>query len=86
MQVMPETGKWVGRYLVGRPLDLHDVEDNVVAGVRYIAMLIRITGKHSKALAGYYQGLASIQRNGFYAETKRYVANILAIQRRFEQG
>jgi hypothetical protein len=49
-------------------------------------MLIRITGKHSKALAGYYQGLASIQRNGFYAETKRYVANILAIQRRFEQG
>jgi soluble lytic murein transglycosylase-like protein len=86
MQVMPETGKWVGQYLVGRPLDLRDVEDNVVAGVRYIAMLIRITGDHSKALAGYYQGLASVRRNGLYTETKQYVANILAIQRRFERG
>jgi soluble lytic murein transglycosylase-like protein len=86
MQVMPETGKWVASYLVGRPLDLHDVEDNVVAGVRYVAMLIRITGSHSKALAGYYQGLASVRRNGMYTDTKQYVANILAIQRRFERG
>ncbi len=86
MQVMPETGAWVGRNLVGRRLDLADPEDNVIAGVRFLKMLLSMTKKTPAALAGYYQGLASVRRNGEYVDTKAYVRNVLALQRRFKRG
>ncbi|HEU0130160.1 MAG TPA: LysM peptidoglycan-binding domain-containing protein [Mycobacteriales bacterium] len=83
LQVMPGTGAWVSKYLVGRPLDLRRAEDNVTAGVRYFAMLRRIAGRDDLALAGYYQGLASVRAKGMYDDTKAYVANILALRHRF---
>jgi soluble lytic murein transglycosylase-like protein len=86
MQVMPETGRWMSSHIVGRPLNLSDPEDNVVACVRFLALLLRITGKPQAALAGYYQGLASVKSNGQYADTKAYVRNILLLQRRFRRG
>lgn len=82
MQVMPGTGRWISRYLVRRPLDLTVVEHNVRAGVQYLAMLVRGARNVEEALAGYYQGLASVRRRGMYDDTKRYVANILALRRR----
>jgi soluble lytic murein transglycosylase-like protein len=86
MQVMPQTGAWVARHIVGRPLDLADPEDNVVAGVRFLKLLLSMTKKTPAALAGYYQGLASVRRNGEYADTKAYVSNVLSLQRRFKRG
>ena len=83
MQVMPATGAWVAKHLVGRPLDLRDLHDNVVAGIRYFKMLLRITGRVDEALAGYYQGLTSVRKRGMYEETKRYVKVILALRQRF---
>ncbi|MDQ1711288.1 MAG: hypothetical protein QOE45_738 [Frankiaceae bacterium] len=82
MQVMPRTGEWVSRYLVGRPLNLRNVEDNILAGMRYLGMLIRIAGPRL-ALAGYYQGLTSVKKKGMYDDTKAYVANVLALRKRF---
>ena len=82
MQVMPGTGWWISQHLVHRPLNLNRVEDNVLAGVRYLALLIRLTGSRDQALAGYYQGLASVRRRGMYIDTKRYVKNINALLRR----
>ncbi|HEV2890119.1 MAG TPA: LysM peptidoglycan-binding domain-containing protein [Frankiaceae bacterium] len=83
MQVMPGTGEWVSRYIANRPLNLRDVEDNVEAGVRYFALLRRVAGRDDLALAGYYQGLASVRAKGMYDDTKAYVKNILALRRRF---
>jgi soluble lytic murein transglycosylase-like protein len=82
MQVMPTTGAWVAKYLVKRPLNLRKVEDNVVAGVQYLAMLLRLA-KTDQAIAGYYQGLTSVRQRGMYDDTKAYVKNILALRRRF---
>lgn len=82
MQVMPRTGQWIAKYLVRRPLDLRKVEDNVLAGVRYLAMLVRGTGSYEMALAGYYQGLRSVRTRGMYDDTKRYVRNVLALRKR----
>ncbi|HVE64072.1 MAG TPA: LysM peptidoglycan-binding domain-containing protein [Mycobacteriales bacterium] len=82
MQVMPTTGEWVSRYLAKRPLDLYDVEDNVEAGVRYLAQLLKVAKTKDLALAGYYQGLHSVAKRGMYDDTKRYVTNITAIRRR----
>ncbi|HWL36336.1 MAG TPA: LysM peptidoglycan-binding domain-containing protein [Frankiaceae bacterium] len=83
MQVMPTTGEWVGKYLVGRTLNLHNVHDNVLAGIRYFKLLLKITGRYDQALAGYYQGLASVRKRGMYDDTKAYVKNILALRTRF---
>jgi LysM repeat protein len=83
MQVMPGTGQWVAKYLLHRPVDLRNVRDNVAAGVAYFAMLRRLTGRNDMALAGYYQGLASVKKRGMFDDTKAYVANILALRRRF---
>ena len=82
MQVMPSTGDWVSRYLARRPLDLHDPADNVEAGVRYLAQLLRVAGSTDRALAGYYQGLRSVSTRGMYDDTKQYVRNIAALRRR----
>jgi LysM repeat protein len=83
MQVMPGTGEWIGRYLLGRPVNLRNVQDNVAAGVAYFALLRRVAGRDDLALAGYYQGLASVRQRGMYDDTKAYVANILALRHRF---
>lgn len=83
MQVLPSTGRWVSSALVGRPLDLLDVEDNVTAGVAFIASLDRATGSRRMLLAGYYQGLGSVSRRGLLPQTKAYIRNVEALRQRY---
>jgi N-acetylmuramoyl-L-alanine amidase len=84
MQVMPGTGAFVARELEGRPLDLTDPYDNVVAGVAFLDHLYELTdGDVEQLLAGYYQGLRSVRLNGRYPSTDRYIANVLALRERF---
>ncbi len=85
MQVLPSTGDFVERYVVGRPLDIYDTQDNITAGVAFLSYLYRLTGGSAeRTLAGYYQGLRSVQDNGMYPSTKTYIANILALRDRFQ--
>jgi len=84
MQVMPETGRFVSKELVGRDLDLRDPADNIEAGVAFLNYLYQMTDRDVRhTLGGYYQGLASIEQRGVYEDTKRYVDNILAIRERY---
>lgn len=86
MQVMPGTGDFVSRRLVGRTLDLRDPVDNVTAGVAFLDHLHDLTGGDAEAtLAGYYQGLASVRKHGRYASTDAYIRNVLALKARFSQ-
>ena len=84
MQVIPSTGKFASR-LVGRDLDLLKPRDNVTAGV---VLLSRLTGaaRLDIAVAGYYQGLGGVKKNGMYADTKLYVKNVLRIKAQLERG
>ena len=84
MQVMPSTGRWMSD-VVGRTLHLRDLQDNVTAGVILLGIL-EDRASARVAVAGYYQGLAGVRRHGMYQDTKRYVANVLALQRQFERG
>ncbi|MBW3658362.1 MAG: LysM peptidoglycan-binding domain-containing protein [Actinobacteria bacterium] len=87
MQVMPGTGDFVSRRLVGRTLDLRDPVDNVTAGVAFLDHLHDLTGGDVEAtLAGYYQGLASVRKHGRYASTDAYIRNVLALKSRFERA
>ena len=82
MQVIPSSGRWASQ-LAGRRLDLMDAEDNVTAGVALLRVLLRAAPDERIAIAGYYQGLAGVQRNGMYPDTRRYVATVQALKRRY---
>ncbi|HWD83190.1 MAG TPA: LysM peptidoglycan-binding domain-containing protein [Kribbella sp.] len=84
MQVIPSTGRFASR-VVGRELDLLIARDNVTAGV---VLLSRLTGaaQLNIAVAGYYQGLGGVKKNGMYADTKAYVKNVLRIKAQLEAG
>ncbi|MEW6583923.1 MAG: transglycosylase SLT domain-containing protein, partial [Actinomycetota bacterium] len=79
MQLMPDTAAWAGPALLGRAIDPASADDNIDAGVAFLAYLLRRTGDPSRALAGYNQGLDSVARNGVYQETRQYVASVLAL-------
>lgn len=77
MQLIPSSGTWASQ-LVGRHLDLRDARDNVTAGVVILRVLTRSADSTEDAIAGYYQGLASVEANGMYADTRGYVSAVLA--------
>jgi soluble lytic murein transglycosylase-like protein len=84
MQVMPGTWNWVQSNLAGRKLDPSSATDNVQAGSLYLRQLLRDSGGDpATAIAGYYQGQASVRDIGMLPETRRYVDNVLALRSRF---
>ncbi|MFC0647309.1 transglycosylase SLT domain-containing protein, partial [Cellulomonas phragmiteti] len=82
MQVIPSSGEWASQ-LVGRQLNLLSPDDNVVAGVAILRSLVRTSPDLPTAIASYYQGAGSVKRNGMYADTRRYVANVQTLMTRF---
>ena len=85
MQVMPGTWDYVQQNLAGdRTLDPNSATDNIHAGVMYLKRLITDAGgDENAAIAGYYQGLASVRDRGMYDDTQQYVANVQALRSRF---
>ena len=84
MQVIPASGRFSSS-IVGRDLDLLKTRDNITAGV---VLLDRLTEWASTptAIAGYYQGLGSVRRNGMFSDTKQYVAGVQRIKHRLDAG
>lgn len=79
MQVIPSSVRWAGQ-LTGRNLDALDPRHNVVAGVVVMKANLQASGGDTdKAIAGYYQGLRSVNSNGMYADTKAYVASVKSL-------
>ena len=84
MQLMPETGRFTGEIILQRMINTANLEHNVEAGVAFFAYLVRqAKGDVPLAVAGYYQGLRSVRQKGMQADTKRYVANVMALRQRF---
>jgi LysM repeat protein len=84
MQMLPSTGKFAGQYLLRADVDVTNVEHNVKAGVRFLAFLIKNAGgDEAAAVAGYYQGAQSVKVKGVLPDTQHYVANVMALKKRF---
>jgi LysM repeat protein len=84
MQVIPSTWSYVQNELGAGRLDPSSPADNVRAGSVLLSHLLRNTGGNQEtAIAAYYQGLGSVRRIGMLPETRRYVANVLALRSRF---
>jgi LysM repeat protein len=65
---------------LGQPtLNPNVASDNIEMATVFLHQLLVVTaGDVSMALAGYYQGLASVQSAGLFPSTKQYVKGILA--------
>jgi peptidoglycan hydrolase-like protein with peptidoglycan-binding domain len=82
MQVTPPTWDFVELFVIGLQIP-PTVDGNVRVGVAYLDHLLgQFDGDARLALAGYYQGPASVRRDGLFGETKRFVANVLALRGR----
>lgn len=82
MQVIPTTTDWISG-VVGRRLDPLDPHDNATTGVVLLRILTQAASSERQAVAAYYQGLRSVRQNGMYPDTRRYVANVMSLKRRF---
>lgn len=84
MQVMPGNRVWLST-LVGRPLRLSRLHDNVTAGVVLFRTLRSRHGLH-RSIAAYYQGIGSLREHGRYPSTKAYVRNVVHHLDRLRHG
>ena len=83
-QLLPATAAFVAAVLIGGPLDPFLPDDNIRMSARFLSHLLGLTGGDvSLALAGYYQGLTSVRRDGMKATTAAYVNVVLALEARF---
>ncbi len=83
MQVQPSTAYWLERDVFGYDLDIEtSTRDNIRAGVRYLRILLNLTGDIDQALAAYYQGYAALSLGVLYEDTIRYVADVNAMRDR----
>lgn len=83
-QLMPDTVAFVNNVLLKAKLDPRKPEHNIRMSARFLAYLLRQNkGDAALALSSYYQGLASMRRQGPLPETRRYVANVLALRQKF---
>ena len=83
-QLMPATIAFVNDVLLRADLDPRRPDHNIRMSARFLAYLLRQNnGDVALALSSYYQGLASVRRHGPLPQTHRYVADVLALRRRF---
>jgi soluble lytic murein transglycosylase-like protein len=82
MQVTPATWDYAESILIGMPIP-RTADGNVRIGVAYLRHLLReFRGDERLALAGYYQGPASVRKRGLLRETKAFVADVQALKQR----
>jgi|ERR1051326_1372014 len=80
MQILPTTWSYVETVLLGQKVP-RTASGNIRVGVLYLRQLLReFAGDERKALAGWYQGPASVRKLGVLRETKVFVANVLALR------
>jgi N-acetylmuramoyl-L-alanine amidase len=83
-QLMPDTVTFVNERLLRRQLDPRRPEHNIAMSARFLRYLLDSTnGNVAVAVAAYYQGLASVRRDGTLRVTDQYVANVLALRAKF---
>ena len=87
MQVMPDTAAEMEAWYFGHDMNTwYSAYDNIEMGVAYLTVLYNETGSVDNALASYYQGWGSVQRDGWFTDTDEYVSRIYMFRDMFAAG
>ena len=80
MQILPPTWHYVETVLAGEAIP-RTASGNIRVGVLYLRELLReFNGNERLALAGWYQGPASVRKQGLLHATKVFVGDVLALR------
>jgi hypothetical protein len=83
MQVRPGTWRYVENFVIAHRVP-RTLDGGVRVGVAYFHQLLHeFNFRRRLALAAYYQGPWAVRKYGLYRETRRFVANVLALRSRF---
>ena len=83
MQVTPQTWSYVEMVLLGRNVR-PGIDGNIHVGVAYLRQLLHEFHFNVRlAIGAYNMGPAAVRAHGLYPKTRRFVANVLALRRRF---
>jgi peptidoglycan hydrolase-like protein with peptidoglycan-binding domain len=83
MQVTPQTWSYVEMVLLGRNVR-HGMDGNIHVGVAYLRQLLHEFHFNVRlAIGAYNQGPAAVRAHGLFPNTRKFVANVLALRRRF---
>jgi LysM repeat protein len=86
-QLMPPTAAWLATTIIGDPsLDPHVAAHNIRMAAAFLAWLHAHMGSRDLAVAAYYQGPASVRRNGLFRVTETYLAAVNALVPSFRPG
>jgi hypothetical protein len=80
MQILPPTWQYVETVLAGESIP-RTASGNIRVGVLYLRELLReFNGNERLAVAGWYQGPASVRKHGHLHATKLFVSDVLALR------
>jgi peptidoglycan hydrolase-like protein with peptidoglycan-binding domain len=83
LQILPETWSFVEQSLLGERIP-RTGHGNVRVGVAFLGYLLReFEGSTRLALAAWYQGPASVRRDGVFRVSHDFVADVLALRAQF---
>ncbi|HVA74872.1 MAG TPA: transglycosylase SLT domain-containing protein [Acidimicrobiales bacterium] len=84
-QIMPGTASFISGTLIGMPMNINSVNDNIRMSAAFLAYLAGVEGNNRCAtIAAYYEGPLNLGTYGIFPDTQAYVASVEALIPRFE--
>ena len=84
-QIMPETAKFISGSIIGMPMNINSVSDNIRMSAAFLSYLAGVEGNNRCAtIAAYYEGPLNLSQYGIFPDAQVYVASVEALIPRFE--
>lgn len=84
-QIMPGTANFISSTLIGIPMNINSVSDNIRMSAAFLSYLAGVEGNNRCAtIAAYYEGPLNLSTYGVFTDTQAYVASVEALIPRFE--
>jgi soluble lytic murein transglycosylase-like protein len=84
-QIMPGTANFITTNIIGMPMNINSVSDNIRMSAAFLGYLSDLEGNNLCAtIAAYYEGPLNLAHYGVFSDTQHYVASVEALIPRFE--
>ena len=84
-QIMPATATFISGTLIGLPMNINSVSDNIRMSAAFLSYLAGVEGNNRCAtIAAYYEGPLNLSEYGVFTESQAYVASVEALIPDFE--